>query len=46
MLNLCNCTLDFMFPTGDYQQCAISDFKCLNKVYLFKSMKLWLQDQE
>lgn len=33
---LCNCTLDFMYPTGDgkgdgKRKCRISDFKCFHK---------------
>lgn len=31
MLEVCNCTLDILFPTGDYKLCNITALKCLSK---------------
>lgn len=29
LLSTCNCTVDFIYPSGDNQQCKISDLRCL-----------------
>lgn len=32
LYKLCNCSLDFMYPSGDgKRKCRISDFKCFNR---------------
>lgn len=29
LISACNCTVDFIYPSGDNPQCEISDLKCL-----------------
>ncbi|KAJ6633823.1 Pickpocket protein 19, partial [Pseudolycoriella hygida] len=29
LISTCNCTVDFLYPSADYQQCKLTDLKCL-----------------
>ncbi|XP_037034912.1 pickpocket protein 19-like [Bradysia coprophila] len=31
LISTCNCTVDFIYPSGNDRQCKISDYKCLNQ---------------